>query len=147
MRLGVWLGFFGEASLGVYIRCCGNGGLGFRPYGGSPFPNAEKVTQKACSCVRPARWGSGFLRCGIDPGGSAYGLLRCTSSRCVWLRQTVATLPPRINPSAQPSDVARGSRSKAVLELTLIVLSGEEQERCGFCFCSCVGASLLVMAA
>jgi len=27
-------------------------------------------------------------------GGSAYGLLRCTSSRCVWLRQTVAALPP-----------------------------------------------------
>ena len=27
-------------------------------------------------------------------GGIAYGLLRCTSSRCVWLRQTVATLPP-----------------------------------------------------
>jgi len=84
MLLGFW----------VYIRCCGNGCLGFRPYGESPFPNAEKVTQKACSCVRPARWGSGSLRCGIDPGGSAYGLLRCTSSRCVWLRQTVAALPP-----------------------------------------------------
>jgi len=27
-------------------------------------------------------------------GGIAYGLLRCTSSRCVWLRQTVAALPP-----------------------------------------------------
>jgi hypothetical protein len=27
-------------------------------------------------------------------GRSAYGLLRCTSSRCVWLRQTVAALPP-----------------------------------------------------
>ncbi|CAI8731606.1 hypothetical protein EMIT0P265_120075 [Pseudomonas zeae] len=26
-------------------------------------------------------------------GRSAYGLLRCTSSRCVWLRQTVAALP------------------------------------------------------
>ncbi|PTC17045.1 hypothetical protein C0J26_24250 [Pseudomonas baetica] len=25
-------------------------------------------------------------------GRSAYGLLRCTSSRCVWLRQTVAAL-------------------------------------------------------
>ncbi|CAI8834512.1 hypothetical protein EMIT0P265_20375 [Pseudomonas zeae] len=29
-----------------------------------------------------------------DPSGRiAYGLLRCTSSRCVWLRQTVAALP------------------------------------------------------
>jgi len=26
-------------------------------------------------------------------GRSVYGLLRCTSSRCVWLRQTVAALP------------------------------------------------------
>jgi hypothetical protein len=30
-----------------HIRCCGNGFLGFRPYGGSLFPNAEKVTKKA----------------------------------------------------------------------------------------------------
>jgi hypothetical protein len=37
---------------------------------------------------------------------------------------------PRINPSTQPSDVARGSRSKASPELALIVLSGEERARC-----------------
>ena len=42
---------------------------------------------------------------------------------------------PRINPSTQPSDVARGSRSKAVLELTLIVLSGEKRMRAAFVFC------------
>ncbi|EJN19131.1 hypothetical protein PMI37_05622, partial [Pseudomonas sp. GM80] len=36
------------------------------------------------------------------------------------------------NPSTQPSDVARGSRSKAVLELALIVLSGEKQKRCEY---------------
>ena len=42
-------------ALGVHIRCCGNGCLGFRPYGGSLFPDAEKVTKKACSNVRPAR--------------------------------------------------------------------------------------------
>ncbi|WP_216637712.1 hypothetical protein, partial [Pseudomonas fluorescens] len=33
---------------------------------------------------------------------------------------------PRINPSSQPSDVARGSRSRAG-ELTLGLLSGEER--------------------
>jgi len=27
-------------------------------------------------------------------GGIAYGLLRCTSSRCMRLRRTVAALPP-----------------------------------------------------
>ncbi|TDB56558.1 hypothetical protein EIY72_28850, partial [Pseudomonas vancouverensis] len=31
-------------------------------------------------------------------GGIAYGLLRCTSSRCVRLRRTVATLPPPDKP-------------------------------------------------
>ena len=83
-----------------------------------------------------------------DPsGGIASGLLRCTSSRCVRLRRTVATLPPRINPSTQPSDVARESRSRAAAELTLILLSGWERKRYAFCSCSSVGASLLVMAA
>ncbi len=54
---------------------------------------------------------------------------------------------PRINPSTQPSDVARGSRSRAAAELTLILLSGEEQRRCAFCYCFLVGASLLAKAA
>ncbi|WP_282390392.1 hypothetical protein, partial [Pseudomonas sp. PS01270] len=40
----------------------------------------------------------------------------------------------RINPSTQPSDVACESRSKAVLELALIVLSGEGRVVSG-CFC------------
>ena len=40
---------------------------------------------------------------------------------------------PRINPSTQPSDVARGSRSKAAAELALILLSGEKHKRCAFC--------------
>ena len=35
-----------------HIRCCGNGLLWFRPYGGSLFPNAEKVTKKASPGVR-----------------------------------------------------------------------------------------------
>jgi len=30
-----------------HIRCCGNGFLWFRSYSESPFPDAEKVTQKA----------------------------------------------------------------------------------------------------
>ena len=76
----------------VHIRCCGNGGLGFRPYGGSPFSNAKKVTQKACSYVRPSQARVPSLR--DRSGRSGSGLLRCTSFRCVWLRQTVAALPP-----------------------------------------------------
>jgi len=134
--------------VGVHIRCCGNGSLGFRPYGDSLFLQTPKKSKKknACSYVRPTRWGSGFLRSGIHPGGIASGLLRCTSSRCVRLRRTVAALPPRMNPSSQPSDVARGSRSRAAAELTLILLSGEEQKRYAFCYCSSVGTSLLAKA-
>ena len=78
----------------VHIRCCGNGCLGFRAYGGSPFPNAEKVTQKALPqrSAHSLKLGVPSLR---DPSGRiASGLLRCTSSRCIWLRQTVAALPP-----------------------------------------------------
>ena len=44
MFLGFW----------VYIRFFGDGGLRFRPYGESPFPNAEKVTEKAL-LLRSAR--------------------------------------------------------------------------------------------
>ena len=49
-RSGLWadwvLGFW------VYIRCCGNGLLWFRPYGGSLLTNASKVTKKSCPGVR-----------------------------------------------------------------------------------------------
>ncbi len=84
----MFLGFWG------YIRFFWGCGWWFRPYGESPFPDAEKVTEKAL-LLRSAR----SLRLGVSSlrdrsGGSAYGLLRCTSSRCVWLRQTVAALPP-----------------------------------------------------
>ncbi len=37
---------------GVHIRCCGNGHLGFRPYGDSLFSNAKKVSKKACPSIR-----------------------------------------------------------------------------------------------
>ena len=52
------LAAFGPAMLWVvwvnirFLRCSG---WRFRPYGESPFPNAEKVTEKACSYVRPSQ--------------------------------------------------------------------------------------------
>ncbi len=87
-----------------------------------PFSDAKK---------EPKGWAPAFgtsLRLGVpsfrdSSGGIASGLLRCTSSRCVRLRRTALRAHPRINPSTQPSDGA--GTSKAVLELTLIVLSGE----------------------
>ncbi|NTZ98229.1 hypothetical protein FCH79_23530 [Pseudomonas koreensis] len=61
------------------------------------FSRRRKVSKRLGPGVRPSLR-LGFLRYGIHPGGSAYGLLRCTSSRCVWLRQTVAALPPPDKP-------------------------------------------------
>jgi hypothetical protein len=54
----------------VYIRCCGNGLLWFRSYSESPFPNAEKVTQKALPRRTALRLGSVFPRYGVHPGAS-----------------------------------------------------------------------------
>ncbi|MBB4054788.1 hypothetical protein FHY08_000703 [Pseudomonas koreensis] len=75
----------------VNIRFFGCGGWRFRPYGEALFPDAEKVPKKACSYVRPSQARVPSLR--DRSGRSGSGLLRCTSFRCVWLRQTVAALP------------------------------------------------------
>ncbi len=114
-----------SSSFWVHIHCCGNGHLGFRPYGGSLFPDAEKVTKKACSYVRPARWGSGFLRSGIDPGAAPPVCFAAPPLAVFGCAKRSLRSHARINPSTQPSDVALGSRSKAG-ELTLGLLSGEE---------------------
>ncbi len=128
MRLGVWLGFFGEASLGVYIRCCGNGGLGFRPDGDSLFLKTPKKSKQknACPYVRPARWGSGFLRSGIDPGAAPTVCFAAPPLAVFGFAKRSLRSHARINPGTKPSDVARGSRSRAG-ELTLGLLSGEKR--------------------
>ncbi|VVQ26763.1 hypothetical protein PS947_00049 [Pseudomonas fluorescens] len=123
MLLGVW----------GCIRCCGCCWSGFRPYGGSLFPDAEKVTKKACSYVRPTRWGSGFLRCGIDPGAAPTVCFAAPPLAVFGCAKRSLRSHARINPSTQPSDVARGSRSRAG-ELTLGLLSGEERGVIGFGF-------------
>ncbi|QHF51697.1 hypothetical protein PspS49_19405 [Pseudomonas sp. S49] len=55
---------FGGISVAVGVAAGGSaltaGHFGKRP----------KVTKGLCPDVRPARWGSGFLRSGIDPGAS-----------------------------------------------------------------------------
>ena len=106
-----------------HIRCCCDGFLRFRPYGGSPFPDAGVPAQRKGN---PKGFALTFgplagARGSFAPGsirGIDFGLLRCTSFRC----------SPRMNPCTQPPDGP--SRSRAALELTLIVLSGEE--RCGW---------------
>jgi hypothetical protein len=92
------------------------------------YKRLKKVSKKTLApTFGPLAEARGSFAPGSIRGGIASGLLRCTSSRCVRLRRTVATLPPRMNPSPQPPDVARESRSRAAAELTLILLSGEER--------------------
>ncbi len=81
---------------GGNIRCFGCGGWRFRPYGESLFQ-----TPKSNQNAGPRRTALAVARVPSlrgSSGGIASGLLRCTSSRCVWLRQTVAALPPPDKP-------------------------------------------------
>ncbi|VVM95511.1 hypothetical protein PS684_01157 [Pseudomonas fluorescens] len=127
----------------VNIRFFGCCGWRFRPYGEALFPDAEKVPKKACSYVRPARWGSGFLRSGIDPGAAPTVCFAAPPLAVFGFAKRSPRSHPRINPSTQPSDVAHGSRSRAAAELTLILLSGEKPRSGVGRFCFSVGASLL----
>jgi len=50
----------------VYIRCCGNGGLGFRPYGGLLL-NSAKVSKTLLPHHWAPRRGEVFPHSGIAP--------------------------------------------------------------------------------
>ncbi len=71
--------------------------------------------------MRPARWGSGSLRCGIDPGAAPTVCFAAPPLAVFGFAKRSLRSHPRINPSTQPSDVARGSRSRAAAELALIL--------------------------
>jgi len=64
----------------------------------------------------------------------------------VRLRRTALRATPRMNTSTQPPEGAGGSRSKAVGELTLGLMSGEGQQRMCVVLLF-VGAGLPAMAA
>ncbi|RVD76614.1 hypothetical protein A9HBioS_3598 [Pseudomonas koreensis] len=98
------------------------------------YKRLKKVSKKnACSYVRPARWGSGSLRSGIDPGAASTVCCAAPPLAVFGFAKRSLRSHARINPSAQPSDVAGGSRAAA--ELTLILLSGERRMRSAVDFC------------
>jgi hypothetical protein len=139
--LVIWVGValvlaaFGPTMLWVVwvgIRCFGCCCWRFRPYGEALFPDAEKVPKNACRNVRPARWGSGFLRYGIDPGAAPPVCFAAPPLAVFGCAKRSLRSHHRINPSTQPADAAGESRSKAAAELTLILLSGEKQGVFGF---------------
>ena len=121
LRFGVW----------GHIRFFGCGRWRFRSYSDSLF-QTPKSKQKAL----PLAYGTSLrlsvpsLRC--PSGGIAYGLLRCTSSRCMRLRRTALRAYPRMNTYARPADGAKDQKPKQDQEpdqepLTL-ALSRRERE-------------------
>ena len=88
------------------------------------MPAQQKVTKRLRPDVRPARWGSGFLRCGIDPGAAAPVCFAAPPSAVYDCVVRSLRSHARINPSAQPAD---GLQDQEPLELALIVLSGEKR--------------------
>ena len=92
------------------------------------FQTPKKYPKRLAPAFGPRRLG--FLRCGTDPGAAATVCFAAPPSAVFDFVERSLRSHPRINPSAQPSDVAGGSRSKAVLELALIVLSGEKRVVC-----------------
>jgi len=111
MLLGFWVNI-------RFFECCR---WRFRPYGGSLF-QTPKSKQKAWPLRSAPRFGSAFLRSGIHPGASPTVCFAAPPLDACGFAARSLRSHPRINPSTQPSDWAGTSR--AVLELTLIVLSG-----------------------
>ena len=115
MLLGFW----------VYIRFFGCCDWRFRSYSDSLF-QTPKSKQKAWPLRSAPRFGSVFLRSGIHPGASPPVCFAAPPLDVFDFVERSLRSHPRINPSTQPSDGA--GTSKAVLELTLIVLSGGKRK-------------------
>ena len=88
------------------------------------FQTPKKYPKRLAPAFGPRRLG--FLRYGTDPGAAATVCFAAPPSAVFDFVERSLRSHARINPSTQPSDVARGSRSKAG-ELTLGLLSGEER--------------------
>jgi len=115
------VGFFCCVNI-RFFGCCG---LWFRPYGGSLWQTPQSNQRSGPRRSAP-RWGSGFLRSGIHPGASPPVCFAAPPLDACGFAARSLRSHPRMNPSTQPAEGA--STSKALLELTLIVLSGEKQK-------------------
>jgi hypothetical protein len=118
---------------GVYIRCLGNGGLGFRPDGDSLFSNAKKSKQKtlAPTCGPLAGARGSFAAVSIRAQRLRFASLHLLSLCLAAPNGRCAPTPGSIPPLSLPTSPYR---SKAAAELTLILLSGEEHSLVGFGF-------------
>ena len=93
-----------------HIHCCGCCRWRFRSYSESLF-QTPKRNQKALPRRTARSLGLGVPSLRNRSWRSVYGLLRCTSNRCVRLRRTVAALP---RPDRSRNEACRrGKRSRA----------------------------------
>jgi hypothetical protein len=147
LGLGLGLAAFGPTmrlGVGCISVSAGAAADGFA-FTASPFGKRPKGTKGLCPDVRPARWGSGFLPSGIDPGASPTVCFAAPPlDEFGFAKRSLRSHPPD---QSLHSACRRALRSRAAAELTLILLSGEKQTRCVFCSCASVGVSLLAMAA
>ena len=105
----VCLGFGLVLEFWVYIRCFGSCRWRFHSYSESLF-QTPKRNQKAFAPAygTSLRLSVPSLRC--PSGGIAYGLLRCTSSRCMRLRRTALRAYPLMDTSARPAEGAKNQK-------------------------------------
>src|SRR3990167_5649806 len=114
----------------VHIHSCGYGGWRVCPFRGPLFFfTPQKVSKKRLAQnVRPLAWARRSFAPVSIRGHCPPVCFATTYMQRVRLRRTAAPAPPRMNTSTQPPDGAGGSRSRAAGELTLGLMSGENQK-------------------
>ncbi len=92
-----------------HIRCCGCCRWRFRSYNDSLF-QTPKSKQKALPRRSAPRWGSGFLRYGIDPGAAATVCFAAPPSAVYDFVVRSLRSHTRIDPFTQPSEGAKDQK-------------------------------------
>jgi len=76
----------------------------------SPFFKRQKGTKRLCPGVRPARWGSGYLRYGTDPGAAATVCFAAPPSAVYDCVARSLRSHPRIDPVTKPAEGAKDQK-------------------------------------
>ena len=107
MRCGAFL-FFGIGGISVAAGIAA-GGFALTA---SPFFKRQKGTKRLCPGVRPARWGSGYLRYGIDPGAASPVCFAAPPPAVYDCVVRSLRSHARIDPVTKPAEGAKGQKPK-----------------------------------
>jgi len=80
------------------------------PFSNAGVPAQQKGTKRLCPGVRPARWGSGYLRYGTDPGAAAPVCFAAPPSAVYDCVVRSLRSHPRIDPFTQPAEGAKDQK-------------------------------------